>query len=106
VVELVGEFGVSYPTMVFRLHNCGLLYGGAGHRDELMHAQSAVLTYELRKRRLDRRTILPPDYVQFAIDAYTRQDISLDRLAEYLFDEEEAIREALRDGGLLRPENE
>jgi Zn-dependent peptidase ImmA (M78 family) len=105
VVEVANEFGVSYQTLVFRLHNLGLLPGGAARRDQLLAERSAVMTNDLRQRRLDRGTILPPDYVKRAIDAYSRQDISLDRLAELLFAGDQEVGRALEDAGLLQPDD-
>jgi Zn-dependent peptidase ImmA (M78 family) len=105
VIEVANEFGVSYETLVFRLHNRGLLSGGAARRDELLEERSAVMTNNLRQRRLEHGSILPPDYVKRAIDAYARQDISLDRLAELLYVAEEVAGQALEEAGLLRSED-
>lgn len=106
VVEVASEFGVSYETMVYRLHNLQLLPGGAARRDQLLAERSAVMTDDLRQRRLESGTVLPPQYVKRAIDAYTRQDISLDRLAELLFTQDETVvGRALEEAGLLRPED-
>jgi Zn-dependent peptidase ImmA (M78 family) len=105
VVEVASEFGVSYETLVYRLHNLGLLPGGAQRRDQLLAERSAVMTNNLRQRRLERGSILPPEYVKRAIDAYARQDISLDRLAELLYAEDQEVGRALEEAGLLRPED-
>lgn len=104
VVELANEFGVSYETLVYRLHNLGLLPGGADTRDRLRSERSAVLTNSLRQRRLELRSLLPTEYVKRAIDAYAREDIPLDRLAELLFEDDEArLGRALEEAGLLNP---
>jgi Zn-dependent peptidase ImmA (M78 family) len=104
VVEIANEFGVSYETLVFRLHNLGFLPGRAETRDRLMAERSAVLTNTLRQRRMEHRNMLPSDYVKRAIDAYVKEDISLDRLAELLYEDDEArLGRALEEAGLLNP---
>ena len=105
VVEIASEFGVSYETLVYRLHNLGLLPGGAVRRDMLLEERSAVMTNLLRQRRLELGSILPADYVKRAIDAYGREDISLDRLAELLYSSDEAVGRALEGAGLLLPDD-
>lgn len=105
VVDIANEFGVSYETLVYRMHNLQLLPGGAERRNQLLAERSAVMTNNLRQRRLEQGSILPPDYVKRAIDAYARQDISLDRLAELLFRQDHEVGRALEEVGLLRPED-
>lgn len=103
LVELADEFGVSYPAFIFRLHNLGFLPGGAVERDRLLADPLAKFTSGFRQRHLEERSILPPDYVKRAVDAYRRYDISLDRLAELVFDN--SIGGALQEEGLLHPED-
>lgn len=106
VLELSSELGVSYESLVFRLHNVGLLPGGAAKRDELQAARPMVLTEQLRGRRLERPTVLPPDYVMRALRAYELYEISLDRLAELLYEDETELRADLSASQLLHPEDQ
>src|SRR4029077_1460181 len=46
VLTLANEYMVSYQTMVYRLHNIGIIKAPA--RDHLMAARAEVLTDELR----------------------------------------------------------
>jgi Zn-dependent peptidase ImmA (M78 family) len=106
VLELSSELGVSYESLVFRLHNVGLLSGGAAKRDALQAARPMVLTEQLRRRKIERRTVLPPDYVVRALRAYDLYEISLDRLAELLYTDEAQLRADLSDSQLLHPEDQ
>lgn len=106
VLEVANEFGVSYETLVYRLHNTGLLHGGAAARDSLMAERSFLFTADLRQRRLEDRSIIPPDYVVRAVQAYRGDLISLDRLAELLFADREGMAAALKEAGLLHTEDE
>jgi Zn-dependent peptidase ImmA (M78 family) len=102
---IASDFGVSYQTLVYRLHNLHLLPGGAVDRDLLLEERSAVLTNSLRAQRLEERSLLPDDYVKRALDAYGREDISLSRLAELLFEDEGALGRRLEEAGLLNPDD-
>lgn len=106
VLELSSELGVSYESLVFRLHNVGLLPGGAAKRDALQAARPMVFTEHLRGQRLERPTILPPDYVMRALRAYELYEISLDRLAELLYENEAELRADLSTSQLLHPEDQ
>jgi Zn-dependent peptidase ImmA (M78 family) len=105
-LELANEFGVSYQTMVYRLHNCNLLKGGATKRDALLGARSAIFSDALRDRRDSRQAALPLDYVNRAVDAYGRQLVSLDRLAELLFVDEAQVKKLLTQAQLLHEEDQ
>jgi Zn-dependent peptidase ImmA (M78 family) len=105
VLQLANEFGVSYETMVYRLHNVGWLKGGAGRRDALLASRAAVLTDSLRNRRVTRDTVLPLDFVKRAVAAYSSQSISLGRFAELLGMDEADARKGLADLGLLHDED-
>jgi len=105
-LALANEFGVSYQTMVYRLHNCRLLKGGATKRDELLGARSAIFSDALRDRRVSRQAALPLDYVNRAIDAYGEQLISLDRLAELLFMDEGQVKKLLVHAQLLHEQDQ
>jgi Zn-dependent peptidase ImmA (M78 family) len=105
VVDIASDFGVSYQTLVYRLHNLHLLPGGAVDRDVLLAERSAVLTNSLRAQRLEERSLLPDDYVKRALDAYGREDISFSRLAELLFEDEGALGRSLQEAGLLNPDD-
>jgi Zn-dependent peptidase ImmA (M78 family) len=105
VLELANEFGVSYQTMVYRLHNSGWLRGGAAARDVLLESRSAVLTDSLRNRRVTRDTVLPLDYINRAIAAYRDQRISLGRFAELVFMDPSYARRDLGELGLLHAED-
>lgn len=105
VLELANEFGVSYETMVYRLHNIGWLRGGATRRDELLVSRSAVLTDTLRNRRVTRDTVLPLDFIERAVAAYRDQSISLGRFAELLGRDEAAARRILAELHLLQDDD-
>jgi len=105
-LALANEFGVSYQTMVYRLHNCHLLKGGATKRDELLGARSARFNDALRDRRVSKQEALPLDYVNRAIDAYGQQLVSLDRLAELLFMDEIQVKKLLTQAQLLHEEDQ
>jgi Zn-dependent peptidase ImmA (M78 family) len=95
VLELATEFGVSYPTLVYRLHNCGLLAGGASQRDGLLAERSAVIAEQLQGGRLSGETQWPPEYTEDAVAAFQRGLIDLDRLAELLEREPAWVRRQL-----------
>lgn len=84
VFEVATEFGVSYDTLVYRLHNCGLLRGGYEQRDALRASRIGVVEEALDMPALPERTVFPRDYVRRAVAAYVRGDITLERLAELL----------------------
>lgn len=105
VLDLANEFGVSYETMVYRLHNVGWLRGGAARRDELLASRSAVLTDTLRNRRVTRDTVLPLDFIERAVRAYRAQDISLGRFAELIGRDEMDARRVLANLGLLHEDD-
>lgn len=105
VLELATEFGVSYETMVYRLHNCGWLRGGAQRRDELLGARAEIFTDNLRNRRPPRETSLPLDYVRRAVRAYADQQIDVGRLAELLLLDDAEARRLLGKLHLLHQED-
>jgi len=105
VLDVANEFGVSYETLVYRLHNTRLLRGGAAARDSLLAERSFLFTADLRQRRLETRSIVPSDYVVRAVRAYRGDRISLDRLAELLYADREGMATALKEAGLLHPED-
>lgn len=104
VLEVANEFGVSYETLVFRLHNTHLI-PNAATRDRLRSERAFVFTQDLRERRPSNPTQLPSDFVVRAVTAYRDSRISLDRLAEMLFQPEETLRESLKGQDLLHPED-
>lgn len=84
VYDLATEFGVSYETVVFRLHNAQLLKGGYHQRNALMAKKITVVAESLDMSAPPDRTVLPPEYVRRAIGAYLDGGITLDRLAELI----------------------
>ena len=105
VLELANEFGVSYETMVYRLHNCGWLRGGAQRRDELLGARAAIFTDNLRNRRAPRETALPLDFIRRSLRAYAHQQIDIGRLAELLLLDDAEARKLLGQLHLLQEED-
>lgn len=104
VLALANELVVSYDSLVNRLHNVGLLRG-ARHRDELKAARTVVLTDQLRERRPAQRWRDPADYVRRALEAYERYDVSLDRLAELVGRDRDALASILARQDFLHPED-
>lgn len=104
VLTLANEYMVSYQTMVYRLHNIGIIKAPA--RDYLMGARAEVLTDELRSRRPAEEFRLPSDYVRRALRAYESYEISMDRLAELIHEDRNELIGVLAERNFLRPEDE
>lgn len=77
---LCDYFGVSYPAMVYRLHN--LDYFTAAGRDELL--QNPILESFVRGETTPEQTNLPARYTTLAFEAYRSMKISIGKLADYL----------------------
>ncbi len=84
VFDLAVEYGVSYNTLVYRLHNCGLLSRGAEQRDELKAASRSVVAEALDMPQPPKETVFPPEFVRDAIAAHVAGEITFERLAELL----------------------
>lgn len=91
VLDTATEFGVSYEALVYRLHNCGLLYGGAQRRDALLADKIGVLPESLEMPAPPASTAFPTEYVRRAMRAYTDGAITLERLAELIEADADAL---------------
>ncbi|MEK6191360.1 MAG: ImmA/IrrE family metallo-endopeptidase [Chloroflexota bacterium] len=105
VLDTATEFGVSYEALVYRLHNCSLLYGGARRRDVLLDDKIGVLPESLEMPAPPAITAFPVEYVRRAVKAYSDGAITLERLAELIETDPGALerlftaRSAGDDGG-------
>ncbi len=84
VFDVAVEYGVSYNTLVYRLHNCRLLPRGAEQRDELKAASRSVVAEALDMPQSPKETVFPPEFVRDAIAAHVAGEITFERLAELL----------------------
>jgi Zn-dependent peptidase ImmA (M78 family) len=97
VLDTATEFGVSYDALVYRLHNCGLLNGGAQRRDALLANKVGVLAESLEMPAPPAQTVLPTEYVRSAMRAYTEDAITLERLAELIEADPQALERLFTD---------
>jgi Zn-dependent peptidase ImmA (M78 family) len=102
VLVLASEFGVSYPTLVYRLHNTGLI--GASNRDRLLDASSAVVMEKLRGQP-GNEVRLPADFAKNARIAYEKYDISFQRFSELLRRDKVELAASLAGSGFLHVED-
>jgi Zn-dependent peptidase ImmA (M78 family) len=99
VFDFATEFGVSYETVVYRLHNCGLL-SGYQHRDALKSERIAVVPESLEMAAPPERTVLPTEYVRWAVAAYLDGKITLERLAELIEVDAEELDRQFSEGAV------
>lgn len=97
VYGLSVEYGVSYKTLVYRLHNCRLLPGGAEQRDDLRAAARTVVAEALEMPQPPRETVFPPEFVRQAIEAEAAGEITFERLSELLEIPETQLQRRLKD---------
>lgn len=83
VSELARRFGVSYLVLVYRLHNTGLLPGGATERDWLVGHQPLQL-HPGRYLNAREAAHFPDTYVELIRAATASEEISTDRARELL----------------------
>jgi Zn-dependent peptidase ImmA (M78 family) len=102
VLSLAREFGVSYPALVYRLHNVGLITASA--RSRLLEASSAFVTEKLRGRP-GNEVRLPGEFVRHAQSAYERYAITFQRFSELLRRDKDELSAALHGSGILHPED-
>ncbi len=102
VLSLAGEFGVSYPALIYRLHNAGLI--AASTRNRLLEASSAIATEKLRGRP-GSEVRLPDEFVRRAQTAYEQYEITFQRFSELLRRDREDLAATLQGSGILHLED-
>ena len=98
VLRLATEFGVSYPMLVYRLHNSGCIT--AQGRERLI-GSSAALVRELLRGRPGNEVRLPAEFVTLASESYRRHEISFQRLSELLRRDANELAASLAGSGIL-----
>jgi len=101
-LNLAAEFGVSYPALIYRLHNVGLISGTA--RNVLLEAPAALAMEKLRGRP-GNEVRLPAEFVRRAQTAYDQYEITFQRFSELLRRDKDDLAAAVRDSGILHPED-
>jgi Zn-dependent peptidase ImmA (M78 family) len=106
VFLLMNRYGLSYQSLVYRLHNSGLIR--ASVRDQLL-AAGVSRTRELEELYGSRdddaffsRPLLPPEFRRAALQMYRHRHISLARLAELLRVSEVDAEAQVAAAGLTR----
>ena len=95
---LCSYFGVSYPAMVYRLHN--LDYFGKGKCEELLKNPIRVSSDHSELQPAS----LPERYITLALEAYRSMKISIGKLADYLRTDLYNARRLVKDLGIRQAE--
>lgn len=103
VATLAREYGVSYPAMVYRLHNSQLIR--ASHRDWLLERKPTDFDRGFDTAIVRGGLRLPHALQAGARRAYVNRDISLARLADMLHRDRSRLREDLLWEGILHAED-
>jgi Zn-dependent peptidase ImmA (M78 family) len=101
-LNLAAEFGVSYPALIYRLHNVGLISGAT--RNGLLEAPAAVAMEKLRGHP-GNEVRLPAEFVRRAQKAYEGYEITFLRFSELLRRDTEDLAAALQGSGILHVED-
>lgn len=110
VVSLMGDFGVTFMTAVYRLHNSGLI--NAACRDNLLNEGGGNVEALLAERGIDEAKVLPNkvvlplpgDYVEHVESIWRHRLISDERFAEMLRMSPENAAEYRERHGVTRSE--
>ena len=110
VASLMGDFGVSYETAVYRLHNSGLITSPC--RDNLIAQGRGNVEAMLNELGIDETRVLPnkallplpPDYVEHVVTLWRHRHISDARFAEMLRLTPEMADAYRQRRGIERPE--
>lgn len=104
LVSLAHEFGVSFQAMCLRLEELGLLPRGTHDRLVVKRFQPESARAELGLEPQVRQPKMPRRFVQLALTAFDREEISEGELAQFLRVDRLEARRIYRDWGSMGDE--